>query len=147
MCKNCYIGFWGVFLVLSGSCYLTKVFLSGGHIGSPSSFSVFFPIHSHPPKISLPLHLLTSYGSCWVSLGIKTCCCLNTFADPFLLSCRCSSYSDFWLFLKATCLGHGLLNSGPSLTLQGNRHAESLAAECTVSGRMEVVAGTEEVQL
>lgn len=146
MCKNCYIGILGVFLVLNGPCYLTTEFLSGGH-RLPHFLFCLFPIHSSSKKISLLLHLLTSYGSCWPSQGIKICCCLNTFADPFLLSCRCSSHSDFWLLLKATCLGHRLLNSGPSLSLQGNRHAESLAAECIVSGRMEVVAGTEKVQL
>lgn len=108
------------------------------------SFSYSF---APPKKISFSLHLLSSYGSCWPSQGIKNCCCLNTFADPFLLSCRCSSHIDVWLLLKATCLSHGLLNCGPSLTLQEKRHAESLAAECIVSGRLEVVAGTGEVQL
>lgn len=133
--------------MLSQPCYLTEEFLSGGHIVSLSYFSFLIHSLSPPCDISLPCHLLTCYGSCWPSQGIKSCCCLNTSADPFLSSCRCSSHSDFWLLLKATCLGHGLLNSGPSLTLQGNRHAESLAAECVVSGRMEVVAGTEAVQL
>lgn len=143
MYKNCYTGILRV-LVLSGPSYLTKEFLSGEHINYPDPFSISYSLTS--PQICLPLHLLATYESRLPSQGIKICC-LNTFADTFLFSCRCSSHSDFWLLLKATCLVHGLLNSGPFLTLQGNRHAESLAPECIVSGRMEVVAGTEEVQL